>query len=50
MGVLCRGSFRCTQAYRLEHGEWKVILRHADELSETDEQQGHARPVAMDSR
>ena len=25
-------TLRCTQAYRRENGEWKVILRHADEL------------------
>ncbi|HJZ26158.1 MAG TPA: hypothetical protein VJ370_07760 [Streptosporangiaceae bacterium] len=23
-------TLRCTQAYRRENGEWKVILRHAD--------------------
>ena len=33
-------TLRCTQAYRLEHGQWKVILRHADELPHRDEQQG----------
>ena len=27
---------RCTQVYRREDGEWKVIVRHADELPETD--------------
>ena len=26
---------RCTQVYRLEDGEWRVIVRHADELPET---------------
>ena len=25
-------TFRCTQVYRRENGEWKVVLRHADEL------------------
>lgn len=25
-------TLRCTQAYRRENGEWKVILRHADVL------------------
>ena len=30
-------TLRCTQAYRRENGEWKVILRHADELPEKDE-------------
>jgi ketosteroid isomerase-like protein len=30
---------RCTQVYRLEDGEWKVIVRHADELHEKDERQ-----------
>ena len=30
---------RCTQVYRLEEGEWKVIVRHADELPDKDEQQ-----------
>ena len=23
---------RCTQVYRMEHGEWKIFHRHADEL------------------
>ena len=32
-------TLRCTQAYRREDGEWKVILRHADELPRKDEQQ-----------
>ena len=32
-------TLRCTQAYRRENGEWKVILRHADELPDKDEQQ-----------
>jgi ketosteroid isomerase-like protein len=32
-------TLRCTQAYRRENGEWKVILRHADELPRKDEQQ-----------
>ena len=32
-------TLRCTQAYRRENGEWKVILRHADELPRQDEQQ-----------
>jgi hypothetical protein len=26
-------SLRCTQVYRLEDGEWRVILRHADEFA-----------------
>jgi len=30
---------RCTQVYRLEDGEWKVIVRHADELPQTDAHQ-----------
>jgi ketosteroid isomerase-like protein len=30
---------RCTQVYRRENGEWKVVLRHADELPGKDEQQ-----------
>jgi ketosteroid isomerase-like protein len=25
-------TLRCTQVHRRENGEWKVILRHADEL------------------
>ena len=29
----------CTQAYRRGNGEWKVILRHADELPRKDHQQ-----------
>ena len=33
-------TLRCTHAYRLENGQWKVVLRHADELAETDEHQG----------
>jgi ketosteroid isomerase-like protein len=32
-------TLRCTQAYRRENGEWKVILRHADELPRKDERQ-----------
>jgi ketosteroid isomerase-like protein len=32
-------TLRCTQAYRRENGEWKVILRHADELPHKDQQQ-----------
>jgi ketosteroid isomerase-like protein len=30
---------RCTQVYRLEDGEWRVIVRHADELPEKDASQ-----------
>ncbi len=30
---------RCTQVYRLEDGEWKVIVRRADELAEKDSHQ-----------
>jgi len=32
-------TLRCTQAYRRESGEWEVVLRHADELLQKDEQQ-----------
>ena len=32
-------TLRCTQIYRREDGEWKVVLRHADELGRKDEQQ-----------
>ena len=32
-------TLRCTQGYRREGGEWKVVLRHADELPLRDEQQ-----------
>jgi len=32
-------TLRCTQVYRREDGEWKVVLRHADELPVKDEQQ-----------
>ena len=32
-------TLRCTQAYRREGGQWKVVLRHADELPRQDEQQ-----------
>ena len=32
-------TLRCTQAYRRESGEWKIVLRHADELLQKDEQQ-----------
>jgi ketosteroid isomerase-like protein len=32
-------TLRCTQVYRREDGEWKVVLRHADELPRKDEQQ-----------
>lgn len=37
-------TLRCTQAYRLQDGEWRVILRHADELARTDERQGRRPP------
>ena len=30
-------TLRCTQVYRRESGEWRVILRHADELPRKDE-------------
>jgi ketosteroid isomerase-like protein len=33
-------TLRCTQVYRREHGQWKVVLRHADELPQKDEHQG----------
>ena len=36
-------TLRCTQAYRRENGEWKVTLRHADELPLKDEQQDNRR-------
>ena len=32
-------TLRCTQVYRREDGEWKVVLRHADGLPRKDEQQ-----------
>jgi ketosteroid isomerase-like protein len=32
-------TLRCTQAYRRENGQWRVVLRHADELPRKDEQQ-----------
>lgn len=32
-------TLRCTQAYRRERGQRKVVLRHADELPRKDEQQ-----------
>jgi ketosteroid isomerase-like protein len=32
-------TLRCTQVYRRENGEWKVVLRHADALVQKDEQQ-----------
>jgi ketosteroid isomerase-like protein len=32
-------TLRCTQVYRREGDEWKVVLRHADELPYKDEQQ-----------
>ncbi len=35
-------TLRCTQAYRRESGEWKVVLRHADELPRKDEDQGRS--------
>jgi ketosteroid isomerase-like protein len=31
-------TLRCTQAYRREGGEWKIVLRHADQLLQKDEQ------------
>jgi ketosteroid isomerase-like protein len=35
-GRLYHRVLRCTQVYRLEDGQWKVIVRHADELPEKD--------------
>jgi ketosteroid isomerase-like protein len=32
-------TLRCTQVYRVVDGAWKVVLRHADELMQKDEQQ-----------
>lgn len=32
-------TLRCTQAYRRAGGEWRVVLRHADELPHRDDQQ-----------
>ena len=32
-------TLRCTQIYRREDGRWKVVLRHADELPDKDEEQ-----------
>lgn len=32
-------TLRCTQAYRREGSEWKIVLRHADQLLQKDEQQ-----------
>ena len=32
-------TLRGAQAYRRESGEWKVVLRHADELPRNDELQ-----------
>jgi ketosteroid isomerase-like protein len=37
-GVQAR-TLRCTRVYRRENGQWKVVLRHADELPRKDEQQ-----------
>jgi hypothetical protein len=31
-------TLRCTQAYRRQSGQWKVVLRHADELPRKEEQ------------
>ena len=31
-------TLRCTQVYRRENGEWKVVLRHADEQPQKDEE------------
>lgn len=36
---LQRRTLRCTQAYHREGGQWKVVLRHADEIPDKDEQQ-----------
>ena len=30
-------TLRCTHVYRREDGQWKVVLRHADELADKDE-------------
>ena len=34
-----RRTLRCTQVYRRVDGQWKVVLRHADELPDKDEEQ-----------
>ena len=32
-------TLRCTQVYRREGGQWKVVLRHADEIPDKDDEQ-----------
>jgi ketosteroid isomerase-like protein len=32
-------TLRCTQVYRRVNGKWKIVLRHADPLTQKDEQQ-----------
>jgi hypothetical protein len=36
-GPTSQRVLRCTQVHRLEGGSWRIIVRHADELSQTDE-------------
>jgi ketosteroid isomerase-like protein len=43
-------TLRCTQAYRREGGEWKVVLRHADELPQKDDQQGRGSTTETTER
>ena len=33
-------TVRCTQVYRVEDGEWKIILRHGDELLPPEQRMG----------
>ena len=37
-------KLRCTHAYRRENGEWKIVLRHADELNEGGPKRGEGPP------
>lgn len=42
-------TLRCTQAYRRENGEWKVILRHADELPAKTNSKDDPQPARITS-
>jgi ketosteroid isomerase-like protein len=41
-GPASRRTLRATQAYRREEGEWRLILRHANQITPEDESREHA--------
>jgi ketosteroid isomerase-like protein len=41
-GPASRRTLRATQAYRREEGEWRLVLRHANQITPEDESREHA--------